>query len=121
MSRRAYITGPINSPIQGVTPGELRLRFNLCERWINEHLPEWEVVNPLNVGTSNCSRNDCGEFDGHSWECWLKHDLIEMLTCNAIVMLPHAEESRGAQLELYVARALALEPFVADEDGRIVL
>lgn len=118
--RRAYITGPINSPIQGLTPGELKLRFNLCERWINEHLPEWEVVNPLKVGADSCKTPDCGPFDGHSHECWLKHDLREMLTCNAFVMLPHAEDSRGAQLEMLVARTLSFESFVADEDGRII-
>lgn len=119
MERKAYISGPINSPVPGLTHEEAKERFHRCERWINEYLPEWKVVNPLKVGA--CTDESCGEFDGHTWDCWLRYDLIAMLGCNTIVFLPDWMSSAGATLEAHVARHILLEPFYADGDGRILL
>lgn len=117
---KVYISGPINTPIVNLTTEEAKERFNRCEKWILDNKPDWEPVNPLKVETS-CREADCGPFDGHSWECWLKADLIAMLQCEAIVLLPNAAFSRGAQLESYVAKALGMKPYVAFISGEVVL
>lgn len=117
--RRAYISGPINSVIPGLTHEEAKARFHRCEQWINDNLPEWTVVNPLDVGA--CTNPQCGDYDGHSWECWLRYDLIAMLNCDVIVLLPGWERSAGAVLEAHVAQNIMMTAFHAEENGVIVL
>lgn len=113
-----YISGPISGHAPNTTREERKERFNKCERWINDHLPEWKVVNPLKVGA--CVDGACGDFDGHSWECWLRFDLKAMLDCDAIVLLPSWEDSAGALLEKQVAQSIGMAMYYADDDGRIV-
>jgi hypothetical protein len=57
-----------------------------------------EVVSPaeLNVDT-----------DG-AWEQYLRNDLRALLDCDAITLLPGWEDSRGANLELHVAKTLGM-------------
>lgn len=123
---KVYISGPINTSIPGLDREEAKARFNRCEKWIRENREGWSVVNPLKVDP--CVDPDaikCEEglenIYTHSWECWLRYDLKAMLDCDGIVMLPHAEESLGARLEIHVARALKFVPFYADATGKVVM
>lgn len=100
---KIYISGPIDSKVKGETRESNKARFNQCEEWVLENRTAWEPVNPLKVGPS-CGEDACGELDGHLWECWLKGDIHALLDCQAILLLPHYEVSRGAMLELYIAR-----------------
>lgn len=59
----------------------------------------FDVVSPAELNT---------DTDGR-WEDYLRTDLRALLTCDAIAMLAGWESSRGANLELHVARALAME------------
>jgi len=71
-----------------------------------------EAVNPLEVNA--CITEDCnGELkdatylaDGryhHRWSCYLRYDIIELLKCDVIVMLPNWPTSRGATFERHIA------------------
>lgn len=49
-----------------------------------------------------------GEGEGHSWEWYIRRDLKALVDCTAVVLLPGWEDSRGARLEVHVARALGM-------------
>ena len=51
---------------------------------------------------------------GGEWADYLRSDLRALLECDVIAMLRGWEGSRGANLELYVARALGLEVWDAE-------
>lgn len=60
----------------------------------------YEVISPVEL-------DDAEAPLVRSWSDYLRRDLIALLTeCDAIYMLPGWSESRGAQLEHAVARAL---------------
>ena len=44
----------------------------------------------------------------HSWAEHMRVDLVALLTCDVIVLLPGWQQSRGAQLEKTVAEAIGL-------------
>ena len=44
-----------------------------------------------------------------TWEGYLRRDLSFLVKCDAIATLPNWKKSRGANLEIYVARALSME------------
>jgi len=80
-------------------------------------------LSPLTVQA--CEPEDCnGDWkkdDGsylHSWTCYLKYDIIAMLECDAIVMLPNWDTSRGAKFEMYVAEQCGLTVEYISSDYR---
>jgi hypothetical protein len=42
------------------------------------------------------------------WETCMKHDLKILTDCDILVLLPNWENSRGAELEVHVARKLGI-------------
>jgi hypothetical protein len=110
---RVYLSGPINSRVRsGRVADDHKKAFADLKLWLGRHYGNWEVINPCEVGTT-CIDPKCGEFDGHSWNCWLRADLREMLTCDAICLLPEWEQSAGALLERNVALAVDMKPYFA--------
>jgi hypothetical protein len=55
-----------------------------------------EVVNPVNNGIP----------DDAPWESHLKADIKELMDCDGVAFLPNSQESRGARLEMAIAKAL---------------
>lgn len=51
---------------------------------------------------------DRGIVYGWAWEDYLRRDLAEMLECDGVAVLPGWADSRGASLEVHVARALSM-------------
>lgn len=49
-----------------------------------------------------------GIIDGWSWEDYLRADIRDLMDCDAVALLPGWLESRGASLEVYVAKQLAI-------------
>lgn len=104
---KVYISGQIT----GLEYEEYWANFKRAEELVLDHnlIP----VNPMKVVA--CQAEDCGDGsrldDGrynHDWKCWVKHDIIEMLGCDTILMLPNWRLSRGAQFELQVADTCGL-------------
>lgn len=105
MSKKVYLSGAISSPVPNFTKDGLKAMFRAYQAELEKK--GYEVVNPLDV--PGCEKGNCSEDDGHTWECWLKYDLIEMLKCDAIFLLPFWSKSRGARLEFSVATSVGLE------------
>jgi len=100
MSYKIYLSGPISNT------DDFRENFAAAEWLLTSNFNE--IVNPLNVQA--CESKACEPKRGHehSWECNLKHDILAMLGCDTIFMLPGWERSHGARLELNVATACGL-------------
>lgn len=49
-----------------------------------------------------------GVIDGYTWRDYMRDGLSLLLTCEAVALLAGWEASKGAQLEVRVAEALAL-------------
>ena len=111
---RVYLSGPI----AGIP--DARERFEIAASAIDG---EFEVVNPFDVAPLRHDGEPCGEgyhpgddADGHaSSACFMRTDLIALLACDAIIMLPGWQDSRGATVELAVAEACGLGVQFVDE------
>lgn len=65
----------------------------------------WHVQNPAE--STNPVR--------YTWEGWMRLALAKLVRCDTIALLPGWEESRGACLELDVARALEMQVLILPE------
>lgn len=59
----------------------------------------WAVINPLDLDQTEEERRS---EKPHSW--YMKRDLPHLLRCDAVALLPHWQESRGACIEQQVAQ-----------------
>ena len=110
MKPKVYISGQIT----GLTQAEYHENFEKAAVLMAGN--DFEVVNPLL--TLACFTEDCNgdekKEDGtylHSWSCYLRHDIIDTLGCEAIALLPNWHMSNGAMLESYVAEKCGLRMF----------
>jgi hypothetical protein len=87
---RIYISGRIS----GLTPEEVRVKFNRAQEKLYHSCPGMIAVNPLNL------HDDLDK----SWEDLMAKDLAELLRCEMIYMLPDWHQSRGARIEYAVAK-----------------
>ncbi len=51
---------------------------------------------------------DHGVVDGAEWQDYLRYDISRLSTCEAIFLLPGWSKSKGAALEVYIAKALGM-------------
>jgi hypothetical protein len=110
VGQRIYVAGPIT----GYDLDERVKAFESASNYLREN--GWEPVNPLTLHPLNIK-----------WEEALRADLTGLVTCEAIYLMVGYSKSRGAQLELHVARELGLREFyqegpetVAQEAERVV-
>lgn len=99
MSRLAYLSGPIS--LGGTSsPAEIAERVEVFHRAEAElAADDWEVFSPVRIA----------EQEG--WEGYMKVCLPAVCSSDAIFVLPDWEASRGARLEVFVARELLLPVF----------
>ena len=117
---KVYISGPISAPDIQTVLKNLEM-FDKAEENLSK---TYEVVNPRKVQA--CEDNSCGsdlpDIDGgyqHTWQCYLKHDIIAMLDCTKIALLPGWPNSKGATLEYQIADQLGYEVISLNENGEI--
>lgn len=98
MTTRMYLSGPMSGLPDFNYPTFRRIAADLTSRG-------YVVSNPA----------DNGLPDGLSWEDYIRTDIRMLLDCDAVVVLPGWETSRGASLEVTIARALGM-PVIALDD-----
>lgn len=129
---KVYISGPIS----GLTQDEYTEAFARAEALaISEG---HEPVNPIKVLA--CESEDCWDRLGgadtlptpgggapvkddgttflHHYGCYIKYDIIALLECEAIAMLPFWYRSRGANLELAIANMCGILRYAISDDYR---
>lgn len=91
-SMRCYIAGPMtglpefNFPAFNAKAAELRAQG-------------WHVENPA----------EHGHVEGADWGDYLRYDISRIATCEAIFLLPGWSKSKGASLEVHIARTLDMK------------
>jgi hypothetical protein len=91
MKMKIYLSGPMTG-----LPDFNRPAFNAMAKLFIER--GYDVVNPV----------DNGLTDSAKWEEHMRAAIKALMDCTHIVMLPGYEKSRGAMLEMHIARALGL-------------
>ncbi|WP_225784689.1 DUF4406 domain-containing protein [Xenophilus sp. Marseille-Q4582] len=92
MTARWYIAGPmtglpeLNFPAFHARAAELRAAG-------------FEVENPAEINADPKAK----------WEDCMKADIARLVTCDAVLLLPGWEKSRGARLEAHIAQELGLQ------------
>lgn len=102
---KLYISGPIS----GLAAGVYKRAFSDAADFLRSrsHIP----IDPTMLEPRGCECTP-SELYAHDWACYLRRDLIEMLTyADGIVLLKGWETSHGAKLELSVAVACGLKAF----------
>jgi hypothetical protein len=56
-----------------------------------------------------------GADPSKTWTDFLRRDLLDLLSCEAVALLAGWESSRGANLEVYVAKSLEMPVRTVDE------
>lgn len=75
----------------------------------NETAKQWRAVGHDII---NPAENFNGR-QGLPFELYIRHDILDILDCQGLIVLPGWQASRGASLEVAIARALALPVYDA--------
>ena len=97
-AKRIYISGPMTGVPQRNFPA-----FDAEAERLRSL--GYEVVSPAEINR---------EQDG-DWHYFLRRDLSELLTCDAIALLEDWQNSSGAHLEMHVAHRVGMEILIARE------
>lgn len=103
--KRVYVAGPMS--------GLPDLNFPAFHREAARLRAEgFDAVNPaeINGGADELvamAGMDDLQLAAH-WRACMRNDIAHLVTCDAIVMLPGWERSRGATLEHHIARSLGI-------------
>lgn len=108
--KRVYIAGPITGH-----PDLNRTAFMAAARALTGS--GYDPVTPFDLPpahTGPCPSGSAypvekGVTETHPRSCWIRADLIGLLGCDAIALLPGWEASAGARLEAVVAEAAGLD------------
>lgn len=93
MAERWYLSGKMS--------GLPDFNFPAFNRWAARLRAEgFDVLNPAELDAQ-----DTGPME---WADYLRRDIPQLLTCNAIAMIPGWETSKGARLEKHIAQELGM-------------
>lgn len=109
---RVYVAGPI----RGYPDGN-RAKFDQAVALLKEmgHQP----VNPHDIPTNHegpCIGGPASVEDHtHQYGCYLRDDIMVLMFCDAIALLPGWQNSKGAATEAHVAQSIGLPEVPIDE------
>ena len=95
---RVYISGPMSGLPEHNFPA-----FNAEAAQLRSL--GYEVINPVDINGDSST----------PWEECLRRDLIELLGCDILALLPGWQISKGAQLELHVAHRVGMPIVIASD------
>lgn len=102
---KVYIAGPM----AGVPEGN---RAAFTERAKELAAEGHEPINPWDINPGEhpgpCIGGQASAENGHQYGCNLRADIMEMMFCEAITLLPGWERSKGASTEHHVALSLGI-------------
>lgn len=115
---RIYIAGPIAGYQDGYQDGN---RAAFRERAALVRSRGHEPVNPHEVDHSHpgweCIGEETGrDDDPHLYGCYLRADVIEMMTCTGYTVLEGWHESKGARVERHLAFTIGLKLMMDELD-----
>jgi len=99
---KLYISGPIT----GRAYDEAFSEFEQAEEALRNL--GFTPVNPMRANWLN------GDGKYYAWAEYMKRDIPLLLECDGLYMLPQWTKSRGASLELYIAKQLEMPIVYAD-------
>lgn len=91
MKQRVYIAGPMTGIPELNFPAFHRAASSLRESG-------YTVINPAEINPDPNAK----------WEACMREDIAQLVTCDAIALLPGWQKSRGASLEQHIAKQLGL-------------
>jgi hypothetical protein len=91
MATKLYVSGPMTGLVDLNRPAFSKAAKALRKKG-------YRVVNPPELDKNEPQR---------SWEGCLRRDIKHLMECQAVATLPQWKKSRGANLEIYIARALS--------------
>jgi hypothetical protein len=103
---KVYIAGPMSGYEEFNFPA-----FNRAEELLRESYGYKYVINPAKLHPTT----------DLPWIEFLKQDLRELITCDAVFLLKGWEKSRGATLEAFVAYILGLRLYKMNHNERFEL
>lgn len=112
MKKLAYVSGKIT----GLTKEQYEKNFARAAELITA--AGMEPVNPVEVELTDCAGVEAcgGEGEIHHWTCYMKHDVILLMRCDVIVVLPNWIDSTGAQIEFKLADDLKYPSYCVSHD-----
>lgn len=90
--RRLYVAGPMTGLPEFNFPAFYGAEKTLIDAG-------FEVANPARHGAGS---------PGATWADYMRRDITDLLTCDGVAVLTGWGESRGAALEVHIARSLDL-------------
>jgi len=110
---KIYIAGPMSGVENWNFPAFFEAERQLLELG-------HEVINPAhNDGLTYEDALASANAGKHSWDWYMRRDLTNLITCDAICLLPEWKSSKGASLEVTVARSLDMPLYIL-RDGKLI-
>jgi Domain of unknown function (DUF4406) len=97
---RVYLSGPISNNDSQIQEHNLQEFHRVAECLRSQD--GYEVINPAEFSE---------QHPDLSYQSYIRADLRDMLTCNAVLMLDGYQESKGAMIEKRVAEMVGIEVF----------
>lgn len=104
MSKKVYISGKIG---EDVLSEATRQKFAEAESLLRSK--GYEVFNPTTSGLGKCAEKAAKKYGTTFYKEILVYDIMALKGCDAIYLLPDWNDSPGAILEFFYARAVGLE------------